>query len=67
MEKKKYVVVRCNDLKDFENRINEFYADGYELIQFDVVPHSEIMRGFYAVMEMPAPKRFNLDPAVSHG
>ena len=65
MDKKKYILVRCDSMKDFEERINENYADGYELISFDVVSESDIMRGYYAVMQQPTPTRISPIEAIS--
>ena len=69
MDKKKYILVRCDSMKDFEERINENFADGYELTDFQVVSDAGEPVGFFGVMELKnpqKPQRFYLEPMVAH-
>ena len=63
---KEYLVIQKTSASKFQAALNDLHGDGYELTDFQVVSDDGEPVGFFGVMKLIKPTRFNLEPMVAH-
>ena len=58
---KEYLVIQKTSASKFQAALNDLHGDGYELTDFEVVSDDGEPVGFFGVMKLIKPTRFNLD------
>ena len=63
---KEYIVIQKTSASKFQASLNDLHGDGYELVDFVVVSDDGEPIGWFGVMKLIKPTRFNLEPMVAH-